>query len=43
MFEAVRPGDPRPRRAIEHVRAWTRGEVKMMQATGDRARRGRAA
>jgi hypothetical protein len=32
LFESVRPGDPRPRQAIEHARAWVRGEVKMMQA-----------
>lgn len=32
LFEAVRPGDPRPRQAIEHARAWVRGEVRMMQA-----------
>jgi thymidine phosphorylase len=32
LFEAVRPADPRPRRAIEHARAWVRGEVPMMQA-----------
>jgi hypothetical protein len=32
LFEAARPGDPRPREAIEHARAWVRGEVKMMQA-----------
>jgi hypothetical protein len=32
FFEAVRPGDPRPRQAIEHARAWVRGEVGMMQA-----------
>jgi hypothetical protein len=31
-FEAVRPDDPRPREAIEHARAWTRGEVRMMTA-----------
>jgi hypothetical protein len=31
-FEAVRPQDDRPRQAIEQVRAWVRGEVKMMQA-----------
>jgi immunity protein 5 of polymorphic toxin system len=29
LFEAVRPTDGRPRRAIELVRAWTRGEVRM--------------
>lgn len=32
LFEAVQPADPRPRRAIEHARAWVRGEVTMMQA-----------
>lgn len=32
LFEAVRPDDPRPREAIEHIRAWTRGEVPMMQS-----------
>lgn len=32
LFEAERPADSRPRAAIEHARAWTRGEVKMMQA-----------
>jgi thymidine phosphorylase len=32
LFESARPDDPRPREAIEHARAWTRGEVKMMQA-----------
>ncbi|WP_424211316.1 putative immunity protein [Streptomyces sp. BI20] len=31
-FEAARPLDPRPREAIEHARAWTRGEVAMMRA-----------
>jgi hypothetical protein len=38
-FESVRPDDPRPREAIEHARAWVRGEVKMMRA---RAAAGRA-
>lgn len=32
LFESVQPEDPRPRQAIEHARAWVRGEVKMMQA-----------
>ncbi|MDT7843212.1 putative immunity protein [Streptomyces justiciae] len=32
LFETARPDDPRPRQAIEHARAWTRGEVKMMEA-----------
>lgn len=39
LFESVRPLDLRPRQAIEHVRAWTRGEIKMMEsrAAGGRA------
>jgi hypothetical protein len=32
LFESARPTDPRPRQAIEHARAWVRGEVKMTQA-----------
>ncbi len=28
-FESVQPSDPRPRRAIEQIRAWTRGEITM--------------
>jgi hypothetical protein len=32
LFEAARPGDPRPRRAIEQARAWVRAEVTMTQA-----------
>ncbi|QBR93907.1 putative immunity protein [Nocardioides euryhalodurans] len=32
LFESARPDDPRPREAIEHARAWVRGEVPMMQA-----------
>jgi hypothetical protein len=32
LFESARPQDPRPRQAIEHARAWVRGEVTMMQA-----------
>jgi hypothetical protein len=39
LFESARPDDPRPRAAIEHARAWVRGEVTMMQA---RAAGGRA-
>ncbi|WP_407570953.1 putative immunity protein [Deinococcus altitudinis] len=30
LFGAVQPGDPRPRLAIEAVRAWTRGDLGMM-------------
>jgi hypothetical protein len=32
LFEAVRPDDPRPRHAIDQARAWTRGEIRMMDA-----------
>ena len=32
LFESVQREDPRPREAIEHARAWVRGEVTMMQA-----------
>ena len=32
LFEAARPDDPRPPRAIEHARAWARGEIRMMEA-----------
>src|SRR4029077_2646028 len=31
-FEQARPGDDRPRRAIELARAWARGEIKMTPA-----------
>jgi len=36
LFESVQPEDPRPREAIEHARAWVRGEVTMMQARAGR-------
>ncbi|MFI5865116.1 putative immunity protein [Streptomyces sp. NPDC051546] len=39
LFESARPEDPRPRRAIEHARAWVRGEVTM---TASRAAGGHA-
>ncbi|MEV4731179.1 putative immunity protein [Saccharopolyspora sp. NPDC049426] len=29
LFEQTEPGDPRPRQAIEQIRAWTRGEIRM--------------
>jgi hypothetical protein len=32
LFESAQPEDPRPREALEHARAWVRGEVKMTQA-----------
>jgi len=32
LFESEQPSDDRPRQAIEHVRAWTRGEVRMMES-----------
>jgi len=31
LFEGARPGDERPRRAIEAARAWARGEAKMAE------------
>src|SRR5687768_18050667 len=31
-FSSARPEDPRPRQAIEQVRAWVRGEITMSQA-----------
>jgi hypothetical protein len=32
IFESDQPDDRRPRRAIEHARAWVRGEVTMTQS-----------
>src|SRR5260370_5869750 len=32
LFDSAQPEDSRPRQAIEHARAWVRGEVKMTQA-----------
>ncbi len=32
LFESARPDDTRPRQAIEAARAWTRGELKMIEA-----------
>lgn len=32
LFESVQPSDERPRQAIEQIRAWTRGEITMMQS-----------
>jgi hypothetical protein len=32
LFEAVQPSDRRPRHAIERVRAWSRGEIKMSES-----------
>lgn len=32
LFQAVQPADPRPRRAIEQIRAWARGEVRMSES-----------
>ena len=32
LFESVQPADPRPRQALEQVRAWTRGEVRMSES-----------
>jgi thymidine phosphorylase len=32
LFESAQPVDLRPRQAIEHARAWARGEITMTQA-----------
>jgi hypothetical protein len=32
LFESVQPSDPRPRTAIEQIRAWACGEVRMSQS-----------
>jgi hypothetical protein len=32
LFEAVQPSDPRPRQAIDQVRAWARGELRMSES-----------
>ncbi len=32
LFEAVKPADPRPRHALEQVRAWVRGEISMTES-----------
>lgn len=32
LFESAHSEDLRPRQAIEHARAWARGEVKMMES-----------
>ena len=32
LFEDARPQDPRPRQALEAVRAWARGELPMMRS-----------
>jgi len=32
FFESVQPSDPRPRQAIEQIRAWTRREVTMTES-----------
>jgi hypothetical protein len=39
LFASAQPGDPRPRQAIEHARAWVRGDVNM---TTSRKAAGRA-
>ena len=32
LFESAQPSDPRPRLAIEQIRAWVRGEIRMSQS-----------
>jgi thymidine phosphorylase len=34
LFESAHPEDARPRQAIEHTRAWVRGEVTKMESRG---------
>ncbi len=35
LFEAVRPGDLRPRHAIDQTRSWVRGEITMSEARAE--------
>src|SRR3970282_1808778 len=32
LFESAKPSDSRPRHAIEQIRAWARGEIRMSQS-----------
>jgi hypothetical protein len=32
LFESERPADPRPREAIEQIRAWAGGDIRMSQS-----------
>jgi hypothetical protein len=32
LFGSVQPADPRPRQAIDQIRAWARGEITMSQS-----------
>src|SRR5207249_11532827 len=32
LFGSVQPSDPRPRQAIDQIRAWTRGEIRMSES-----------
>jgi hypothetical protein len=32
LFESEQPSDPRPRHAIDQIRAWTRGEITMTES-----------
>ncbi len=32
LFELAQPSDPRPRQAIEQIRAWARGDIRMSQS-----------
>ncbi|HEY2812383.1 MAG TPA: hypothetical protein VGJ03_02845 [Acidimicrobiales bacterium] len=32
LFESVQTADVRPRQAIEHIRAWARGEIRMAES-----------
>ena len=35
LFESAQPADPRPRRAIEQIRAWARGDIRMSQSRAE--------
>jgi hypothetical protein len=32
LFESVQPSDPRPRQAVDQIRAWARGEITMSES-----------
>jgi hypothetical protein len=32
LYESVQPSDPRPRQAIEQIRAWAQGEIRMSES-----------
>jgi hypothetical protein len=32
LYESVQPSDPRPRQAIEQIRAWAQSEIRMPES-----------